>query len=152
MHIYLILHLFPPFFLFRRVQSAGNALLHHGERIPAGKIAEMRKTLLDFYTDHAEITEELLRQAANVEYRVENSDFCQHGERVVELYRTQLGGLVELERLWREHFLHTMQPRFLPDLWNVNHNADRLEVRATEGRVDEADLLVAGVDARPKVG
>ncbi|KAH8375973.1 hypothetical protein KR200_012076 [Drosophila serrata] len=135
----------------RRVQSAGNALLQHGSKIPATKVAEMRKTLLDFYTDYTEITEELLRQAANVEYRVENTDFCQHGERVVERYRNQFGGLVELERLWREHFLHAMQPRFLPDLWNVNHNADRLEVRASEGRVDEADLQVAGVDVRPKV-
>ncbi|KAI8044161.1 hypothetical protein M5D96_000312 [Drosophila gunungcola] len=111
----------------------------------------MQRTLLDFYTDQTEVTEDILRQAATTEYRVENSDYCQHGERVVQQYRDKFGGLVELERLWREHFLHAMQPRFLPELWNVNHNADRLEVRASEGRVDEADLLVAGLDAKVKV-
>ncbi|XP_017118771.1 exonuclease 3'-5' domain-containing protein 2 [Drosophila elegans] len=135
----------------KRVQSAGKALLYHGAKIPAAKVAEMQRTLLDFYTDQTEVTEDLLRQAASTEYRVENSGYCQHGERVVQQYRDKFGGLVELERLWREHFLHAMQPRFLPELWNVNHNADRLEVRASEGRVDEADLLVAGLDAKVKV-
>ncbi|EDV49520.1 exonuclease 3'-5' domain-containing protein 2 [Drosophila erecta] len=134
----------------KRVQSAGKALLYHGAKIPAVKKAEMQQTLLDYYTNQTAITEELLRQAADVEYRVENTDYCQHGERVVQQYRDNFGGLVELERLWREHFLHTMQPRFLPELWNVNHNADRLEVRASEGRVDKADLAVAGVDAKVK--
>ncbi|EDX13367.1 GD20659 [Drosophila simulans] len=134
----------------KRVQSAGKALLHHGAKIPAAKKAEMEKTLLDYYSDQTDITDELLRQAARVEYRVENSDYCQHGERVVQQYRDHFGGLVELERMWREHFLHTMQPRFLPELWNVNHNADRLEVRASEGRIDKADLVVAGLDAKIK--
>lgn len=110
----------------------------------------MEKTLLDYYSDQTDITEDLLRQAASVEYRLENSDYCQHGERVVQQYRDHFGGLVELERLWRQHFLHTMQPRFLPELWNVNHNADRLEVRASEGRIDKADLMVAGLDAKIK--
>lgn len=87
----------------------------------------MQQTLLDFYTESSEVTEDLLRQAVEVDYRVENSEYCQHGERVVQRYRDQFGGLVELERLWREHFLQTMQPRFLPELWSVNHNADRLE-------------------------
>ncbi|XP_017083906.2 exonuclease 3'-5' domain-containing protein 2 [Drosophila eugracilis] len=135
----------------KRVQSAGKALLHHGAKIPAPKVAEMQKTLLEYYTEQSEVTEDLLRQAASVEYRIENSDYCQHGERVVQQYREKFGGLVELERLWREHFLHTMQPQFLPELWNVNHNADRLEVRASEGRVDKADLLVAGLDAKVKI-
>jgi len=31
-------------------------------------------------------------------------------------------GLLVLERLWREHFLRTMKPKHLPDLWSVDHN------------------------------
>ncbi|KAH8294988.1 hypothetical protein KR018_004907 [Drosophila ironensis] len=136
----------------KRVQSAGRALLQHGDKIPAAKVAAMQQTLLDFFTEYPTVTEDLLRQAADVDYRVENANYCQHGERVVQRYRDQFGGLVELERIWREHFLHTMQPQFLPKLWSVNHNADRLEVRASEGRVDKADLLVAGLEATSKVG
>lgn len=115
-------------------------------RIPSVKAAELRKTILDYYTDESEITEELLKRAADIDCRVPNEDYCQHGKKVVEMYRDKFGGLIELERLWREHFLQTMQPKFLPELWNVNHNADRLEVRANEGRIDNADLVVAGLD------
>ncbi|BFF88978.1 exonuclease 3'-5' domain-containing protein 2 [Drosophila madeirensis] len=134
----------------KRVKSAAKALLFNGRRIPAQKLEEMRRTLLDFYKDHTEVTEQLLREASEVEYRMENEDYCQHGEKVVQMYRHEFGGLIELERMWREHFLHTMKPQFLPDLWNVNHNADRLEVRASEGRVDNADLLVAGLKTMPR--
>ena len=56
-------------------------------------------------------------------------------------------GLVALEQLWRRHFLDSMSPKFMPELWDVNHNANRLEIRASEGRVDAEDLEVAGVDA-----
>ncbi|EDW80934.2 uncharacterized protein Dwil_GK11793, partial [Drosophila willistoni] len=134
--------------ILRRVKSAGKALTYQSERIPQARKAELHQILLDYYKDCNEITDELLKEAANIDYRVENDDYCQHGEKVVQMYRDQFGGLIELERMWREHFVHTMQPKYLPYLWNVNHNADRLEVRASEGRVDNADLLVAGLPAK----
>lgn len=43
----------------------------------------------------------------------------------MEYYKNQEGGLVALERLWREHFLHEMRPQFLPELWSVEHNVER---------------------------
>ena len=30
--------------------------------------------------------------------------------------------LVRFQRRWREHFLVTMKPEHLPDLWCVDHN------------------------------
>lgn len=48
--------------------------------------------------------------------------------------------------MWRKHFLDTMKPKFLPSLWSVNHNADRLEIRADEGRINLDDMLSAGLD------
>ncbi|EDV91209.1 exonuclease 3'-5' domain-containing protein 2 [Drosophila grimshawi] len=130
----------------RSIKSAGRALLHQRERIPSEKVAQLEKAVLDYYKEETEISEELLKKAANLDYRVENDDYCQHGKKVVQMYCDKFGGLVELERLWREHFLNVMRPRFLPQLWNVNHNADRLEVRASEGRVTNEDLAVAGLD------
>lgn len=50
--------------------------------------------------------------------------YCPHGLKVVKQYQMN-GGLIELEKLWREYFLKTMKPKHLPDLWNINHNADR---------------------------
>ncbi|XP_060647380.1 exonuclease 3'-5' domain-containing protein 2 [Drosophila nasuta] len=131
----------------RSVKSAGKALLQQVDRIPAEKATQMQKTILEYFTDEDSITQELLRKAATLDCKVENEDFCQHGKKVVDMYCDKFGGLIELERIWREHFLHTMQPKYLPQLWNVNHNADRLEVRANEGRVDNADLVVAGLES-----
>ncbi|XP_017874797.1 PREDICTED: exonuclease 3'-5' domain-containing protein 2 [Drosophila arizonae] len=131
----------------RNVKLAGKALLMQSDRMPSQKVAQLQKTILDYYTDVTEITPELLQKAAKLDCRVANEDYCQHGKKVVQVYRDKLGGLVELERLWREHFLHTMQPKFLPKLWNVNHNANRLEVRASEGRIDNEDLVVAGLES-----
>lgn len=85
----------------------------------------------------------------------------------MHMYQNECGGLCELEKLWRQHFLNTMKPKYLPELWNVNHNANRyckyyetlekilllffffnrLGIRAQEGRVNKDDLIVAGLDA-----
>lgn len=137
--------------LSRNVKCAGKALLSQSDRMPIQKVAQLQKTILDYYIDTTEITPELLQKAADLECRVANESYCQHGKKVVQMYRDKFGGLVELERLWREHFLHTMQPKFLPELWNVNHNADRLEVRASEGRIDNEDLVVAGLESATSI-
>lgn len=46
-----------------------------------------------------------------------------HGLRVVKHFEEQdQGGLLALERRWREHFLRSMKPKHLPKLWSVDHN------------------------------
>jgi hypothetical protein len=64
-----------------------------------------------------------------------------HGEIVVQQFK-ETEGLIHLEKLWRQYFLDCM-----PQLWNVNHNGNQLEIRATEGKVEAEDLKLAGVDA-----
>lgn len=39
----------------------------------------------------------------------------------------------------------TMQPKYLPELWSMNHTAERLAIRASEGRIEENDLKYAGL-------
>lgn len=63
----------------------------------------------------------------------------------MEFYKNSDGGLITLENVWREHFLTTMQPKYLPGLWSMNHTAERLTIRATEGRIHESDLKYAGL-------
>lgn len=69
-----------------------------------------------------------------------------HGEVVVNYFKTEKGGLIKLEQMWREHFLKIMKPQFMPPLWSVDHTARRLEIRADEGRVERGDLILAGID------
>lgn len=40
-----------------------------------------------------------------------------------------------------------MHPKFMPKLWSVNFNSDRLTIRAQQGRVTEDELKIAGVEA-----
>jgi len=35
-------------------------------------------------------------------------------------------GLLQLEIFWRKHFLATMEPRYLPNMWNIHHQGERL--------------------------
>lgn len=60
-------------------------------------------------------------------FRLPNMSYEPHGSKVVEYFSTNpdTGGLVGLERMWREHFLQVMKPEFLPPLWSVTHNANR---------------------------
>ena len=36
----------------------------------------------------------------------------------------------------------------MPKLWNINHNANRLGIRALEHRIDQKDLDVAGINEK----
>ena len=60
--------------------------------------------------------------------RLQNSEFSPHAELVVRAVREEGGrqGLLEFQRRWRQHFLDTMNPRFLPELWSVDHNPHQL--------------------------
>ena len=54
-------------------------------------------------------------------YRSVNRDYVSHGEMVVRGVG-ESEGIVEFQRRWRQHFLDTMKPAYLPKLWSVDHN------------------------------
>ena len=58
-------------------------------------------------------------------FRMLNENYTAHGEKVVK-YMMDKEGLVCFERMWRQHFLDSMAPNFLPPLWSVDHSHDRL--------------------------
>ncbi|XP_037943336.1 exonuclease 3'-5' domain-containing protein 2 isoform X1 [Teleopsis dalmanni] len=128
----------------KSVKSAGRAILNHSEKLPEARKNELLEVLKNYFSCD-NIDEDQLLIASELNTNLDNPDYCQHGEKVVEKYCNELGGLVTLEKLWREHFLKTMEPRYLPELWDVNHNANRLEIRAQEGRLNEIDMLKAGI-------
>lgn len=66
---------------------------------------------------------------------------------VVQYYENSGGGLVNLEQKWREHFLTCMQPKFLPELWSVSHNQERLKSRQAQNRIQPQDAKIAGLDS-----
>lgn len=50
-----------------------------------------------------------------------------------------------MERMWREHFLSTMNPKHLPNLWSVRHNQERLIMRQAQNRIEPQDAKIAGL-------
>ncbi|XP_058058316.1 exonuclease 3'-5' domain-containing protein 2 [Anopheles bellator] len=140
------------------IRKAARALLYSAAQIPPERRQHLEQRLLQLVSESAapqddpwgavqvtELTPEVLQFYSNIDVSVRNELYCAHGERVVEHFKQRLGGLSQLERMWREHFLKTMRPKHLPSLWSVDHNYKRLESRAGEGRVDVEDLAIAGI-------
>ncbi len=63
-----------------------------------------------------------------------------HGKKVV-LHVMKNEGLIAFEKMWRQHFLDNMEPKFLPDLWSVDHSHDRLATM--ENNLKRATKLIS---------
>ena len=63
--------------------------------------------------------------------RVTNEDYVPHGKKVVRFMRRN-NGLDEFGKRWRQHFIHTMSPQFLPKLWSVDYNHHTYKVKPSK--------------------
>jgi hypothetical protein len=90
------------------------ALHHHSERIPLERVEKLREEINEYF-GHLNL-EEILKTPLPKRNTINAS----HGEKVVAavLARDELQQFIER---WREHFLVTMEPRFLSASWNVKH-------------------------------
>ncbi|XP_026763911.2 exonuclease 3'-5' domain-containing protein 2 [Galleria mellonella] len=129
----------------KKVRSAARALLNLSAKLPEKRSRCLKHVLLQYYTEHTEITTELLKEAAELHVLFENTDYESHGLKVVEYFLGQEGGLLRLEEVWREHFLTIMHPQYMPELWSIKHNEERLRVKFKEGRLSEKSLKSIGV-------
>uniref|UniRef100_A0A182SU42 3'-5' exonuclease domain-containing protein n=1 Tax=Anopheles maculatus TaxID=74869 RepID=A0A182SU42_9DIPT len=141
------------------IRKAARALLNSAAKIPPERKQVLEERLLSLLnslgsegesepangSQITELTQNLLEEYSNIDISVRNELYCAHGERVVDHFKKTPGGLMQLERRWRENFLQTMRPKHLPPLWSVDHNYKRLEIRAVEGRVNVEDLAIAGI-------
>lgn len=109
----------------RQVRSAARALLN-ASKLPEQRRNEFIKDIKNFYGEE-HLTQEKLQEAASIETRIFNESFVPHGVKVVQSYsKGGLKCLMELEKRWRQHFLDSMQPKYLPPQWSVNHNHNKL--------------------------
>ena len=106
------------------MKCAAKAIVYAGEKIPEDRRNELLSTVKDYLkTDNP--TREMLLQASELETRRENCDFISHGREVVRKV-SEGGELLAFERMWREHFLETMKPKYLPPLWTVDHEQEKV--------------------------
>ena len=136
-------------FDLKRVKSAGRALTYNAKinkKIPENRLKELGDILKEHYQVE-ELTEEIIKQAANCDFNEENEEYVPHSRAVVHYY-LERGGLIQLEVLWRRHFLDKMRPEHLPPLWSVDHQEERLSLKAADNRIDmqQYKLATEGVD------
>ena len=93
----------------------------------------------EFYNiaPECEIPGELLIDSSQLDYKVMNDNYISHGLKVVNHYVKCGKGLMELEKYWRKHFLKTMKPQYLPPLWSVQHQHQRLEIKNAQNRIPD---------------
>ena len=125
------------------VRSAGRALYKDlkSSKIPENRKIDLLKTLKEHFNKEI-ITIEDIENAANTDPYIQNEDYISHAESVVNFYM-QNEGILKLEKLWRQHFLDSMKPKFLPENWSIDHQEDRLNVRKDENRIEDKDFQVA---------
>ena len=108
-----------------QVRSHAKGLLRHQKTkaLPDERVEELEQTIKDFYQVE-EVTKELLEEAAQITTKKPNKDYTgSHGEKVVKGIMEEEGfqGIVKFEKRWRQHFLNSLEPKFLPQLWSVDH-------------------------------
>ncbi|XP_033213604.1 exonuclease 3'-5' domain-containing protein 2 [Belonocnema kinseyi] len=132
---------------WRKLQSAVKALKGKAT-IPAQRRKDLESYIISCtgQREFSPMLLDVLNERLKSRPEVKHSNKCDpHGLKVVRHFEKLEGGLVELERVWREHFLTVMKPRFLPKLWSVCHNQERLAIRQTQNRIEPQDARVAGL-------
>jgi len=113
-----------------RVKSAAKALLYCKDKIPADRRTELENVVRSYYNT-GELSVDLLKEAAVLDFHVPSSGYVAHGELVVR-WMMENDGLLELEKIWRKNFLRSMQPKHMPKLWSVDHSHERLQTISTD--------------------
>lgn len=109
----------------KKVKSAAKALNYSADKLPQDRHQQL-SLIVQEYFNVTDLTPEMITEAATMEIRRENSNFVSHGQEVVKKVR-EAGKLLEFEKTWRQHFLDTMRPQYLPPLWSVDHRHDGLK-------------------------
>jgi hypothetical protein len=94
------------------------ALVRYGERIPSARRDEMLRVIAT-WLGHWPVSQADLETVARLTATREGG--IEHGEHVI----AHTNDVQEFIRRWRAHFVRTMQPRFLPDHWDVDRPAYR---------------------------
>ena len=125
-----------------RTRSAAKALLRNNGQIPEKWVRELKSILSEYYGVQ-EVDESICKRGMNLESNILNDGYIPHAKKVVEFFISNGDGILLLEKIWRQHFLDTMQPKYLPPFWSVSHQQQRLETRVVEKRIDPEDYKVA---------
>ena len=108
----------------QRVRSAALALLRWRDKLPLAKIDEYNALICHYLKISCDSVEELsskqLQEAIDVDCRMPNPKYIPGPEYVVRSLNNDDGKIEEFIKEWRQHFVDTLQPRFLPEGWSID--------------------------------
>src|SRR5262249_16133661 len=113
-----------------RASKLAYALVRYGERIPAGPREERVRIIAagrGAWPGRGRVSAGDLEAVARL--TTTSKGGIEHGQHVI----AHTNDVQEFIRRWRAHFLRTMQPRFLPDHWDVDRPACRPHSGDVEG-------------------
>lgn len=104
------------------IRSAALALSNHRSKLPPPKIEVYEGLVREHYGLGASdpLPDDLLGAATTIEITVPNPNYIPGPEIVVSQLANTAESLEEFILGWREHFLETMQPRFLQKGWDID--------------------------------
>ncbi|GFU03403.1 exonuclease 3'-5' domain-containing protein 2 [Nephila pilipes] len=124
-----------------KVRSAARALVMSNNKLPEHRQQELKKIVSEYYNTE-NITDDILNQSCNLKVSVSNNPF--HGLKVYQ-YFCKNAGLIQLEKMWRQHFLDSMQPQFLSPMWSIHHNHKKLALKVINDKDIDFDTSILGL-------
>jgi len=105
--------------LKKAVENA-KTILKYGEKIPFHK----KEILVDCIKSFLKKEVVTLNDLTNLcgKYTIKEN-FISHGELVM----SQIKDIQNFVEMWREHFVNTMKPKFLPKKWHTKRTAERVD-------------------------
>lgn len=98
----------------RKTKASASALANHGSKMPTERKEYLISIVLD-YLGKNEITEEDLNMLDNYNIK-DHPDYQRFSKSVIE----KITDYDQFVRDWREHFVTTMRPQFMPVNWSID--------------------------------
>jgi hypothetical protein len=105
-----------------RLKSWALALLRRREQLPPAVMLKYEAYLRKHtkLTDTEELTDSMLQSLSETETEIPNPDFIPASELIVQSYCQDDASIEDFVKDWRQHFLDSMEPQFLPAGWDVD--------------------------------
>lgn len=93
-------------------------LIKHAHKIPADKILKIKESIAKFLGKKIEelTDEDIAKMAASIPVKAERTHLAKS---IVDKI-PDIEGLHVFYRRWREHFVKTMNPQYLPEIWTID--------------------------------
>ncbi|XP_050436824.1 exonuclease 3'-5' domain-containing protein 2-like isoform X2 [Adelges cooleyi] len=116
-------HKIPAYIKIIRSKHLAKTLLKTGNKVPQHVAVKLKQEIADIYNiELVRLSDTFLEHLLNIKSLKYGSTSQQYNaaEKVVEWF-VQRGTLNEMKTIWRQHFIDTMKPKYLPALWSVTY-------------------------------